>query len=199
MWKRRTENIFWVPREARWSHLQASAKSPEIGILLDQAMAAIEKDSPSLKGVLPQDYGREELDKRRLGELIDLVGTIGLGDADSRSQDILGRVYEYFLGQFADAEGKKGGEFYNPTSIVRLLVAMLEPHKDARIYDPCGGSGGMFVSSENFVEDHGNRKRRHSTLDSLAPHASAGDLSPEAFEQQYRQNRELCLTPCLQN
>ncbi|PJF25147.1 MAG: N-6 DNA methylase, partial [Phototrophicales bacterium] len=104
--------IFWVPKEARWSLLQANAKSPEIVILIDSAMAAIERDNPSLKGVLPQDYGRADLDKRRLGELIDLIGTITLGDAGSRSQDILGRVYEYFLGQFATAEGKKGGQFY---------------------------------------------------------------------------------------
>lgn len=150
------ENIFWVPPEARWPQLQAQAKSAEIGILIDQAMAAIERENPTLKGVLPQDYGREELDKRRLGELVDLIGTIGLGDAASRAQDVLGKVYEYFLGQFADAEGKKGGEFYTPKSIVKLLVAMLEPYR-GRVYDPCCGSGGMFVSSEEFVEYHGGR------------------------------------------
>ena len=151
------ENIFWVPKAARWDHIQAHAKSPEIGLLIDKAMAAIERENPALKGVLPQDYGRETLDKRRLGELVDLIGTIGLGDAESRSLDILGRVYEYFLGQFADAEGKKGGEFYTPKSIVELLVAMLAPREGERIYDPCCGSGGMFVSSEEFVEMHGGR------------------------------------------
>lgn len=150
------ERIFWVPTEARWSYLQANAKSPEIGNLIDAAMVAIERENPSLKGVLPQNYGREELDKRRLGELIDLISSIGLGDKASRSQDILGRVYEYFLGQFASAEGKKGGQFYTPQSIVQLLVEMLEPYQ-GRIYDPCCGSGGMFVSSEKFVESHGGR------------------------------------------
>jgi len=150
-------NIFWVPQQARWSYLQAQAKSPRIGILIDEAMEAIERENPRLKGVLPRRYGREELDKRRLGELVDLLGGIGLGDAVSRSQDILGRVYEYFLGQFANAEGKKGGEFYTPQSIVQLLVAMLAPHADARVYDPCCGSGGMFVQSEMFVEMHNGR------------------------------------------
>ena len=150
------ENIFWVPPEARWPAIQAQAKSPEIGLRLDAAMAAIERENPALKGVLPQDYGRADLDKRRLGELVDLIGTIGLGDRESRSQDILGRVYEYFLGQFADAEGKKGGEFYTPQSIVKLLVAMLQPYH-GRIFDPCCGSGGMFVQSEKFVEAHGGR------------------------------------------
>jgi type I restriction enzyme M protein len=141
------ENIFFVPEEARWAKFQQNAKSPQIGIMIDRAMAAIERDNPSLKGVLPQDYGRENLDKRRLGELIDLIGTITMGDKDSRSQDILGRVYEYFLGQFASAEGKKGGQFYTPKPVVRLLVEMLEPYQ-GRVYDPCCGSGGMFVQSE---------------------------------------------------
>ncbi|WP_437186791.1 SAM-dependent methyltransferase [Planctomicrobium sp. SH668] len=119
-------------------------------------MTSIEKDNPTLKGVLPKDYGRASLDKQRLGELIDLVGTIGLGDAESRSQDVLGRVYEYFLGKFANAEGKGGGEFYTPQSVVKLLVEMIEPYK-GRIYDPCCGSGGMFVQSEKFVLAHGGR------------------------------------------
>ena len=148
------ENIFWVPKEARWKALQESAKSPEIGVLIDKAMAAIERDNPSLKGVLPQDYGREDLDKRRLGELIDLISTIAMGDKESRAQDILGRVYEYFLGQFASAEGKKGGQFYTPKSVVRVLVEMLQPYR-GRVYDPCCGSGGMFVQSEKFIEEHG--------------------------------------------
>ena len=150
------ENIFWVPKEARWEFLQDNAKKPEIGKLIDSAMEAIEKENPSLKGVLPKDYARPSLNKQVLGELIDLVGTIGLGDKENRSKDILGRVYEYFLGQFADAEGKKGGQFYTPRSIVAVLVEMLEPYK-GRIFDPCCGSGGMFVQSEKFIEAHGGR------------------------------------------
>lgn len=151
------ENVFWVPQEARWKFLQDNAKQPTIGKLIDDAMIAIEKENTSLKGVLPKDYARPALDKHRLGELIDLIGTIGLGDQASRSQDILGRVYEYFLGRFASAEGKGGGEFYTPQSVVRVLVEMIEPYK-GRIYDPCCGSGGMFVQSEKFVEAHGGRK-----------------------------------------
>lgn len=151
------ENVFWVPKVARWSHLQANAKQPTIGKLIDEAMLAIEKENPSLKGVLPKNFARESLDKHRLGELIDLVGTIGLGDKESRSKDILGRVYEYFLGQFATAEGKKGGQFYTPRSVVKLLVEMIEPYK-GRVFDPCCGSGGMFVQSEKFVEAHGGRR-----------------------------------------
>ena len=152
----RAFNIFWVPKEARWSFLQANAKQPTIGKLVDDAMVAIERDNPSLKGVLPKDYGRPVLDKQRLGELIDLIGTIGLGDKESRSKDILGRVYEYFLSQFASAEGKKGGQFYTPRCVVRVLVEMLAPYK-GRVFDPCCGSGGMFVQSEKFVEAHGGR------------------------------------------
>ncbi|MBN1890452.1 MAG: SAM-dependent DNA methyltransferase, partial [Thermoflexales bacterium] len=148
------DNIFWVPKEARWSYLQANAKQPTIGQLIDEAMVAIERENPRLKGVLPKDYGRPTLDKHRLGELVDLVGTIGLGDAESRSKDILGRVYEYFLGRFASAEGKGGGEFYTPQAVVKLLVAMIEPYR-GRVYDPCCGSGGMFVQSEKFVQAHG--------------------------------------------
>jgi type I restriction enzyme M protein len=150
------ENIFYVPKQARWSFLQANAKKPEIGQLIDEGMTIIETENPSLKGVLPKDYGKPALDKRLLGELIDLVGTIGLGDEQSRSQDILGRVYEYFLGQFASAEGKNGGQFYTPRCVVQLLVEMLEPYK-GRVYDPCCGSGGMFVQSEKFVLAHGGR------------------------------------------
>ncbi len=152
----RAENVFWVPKEARWDFLVKNAKQPSIGKIVDDAMVATERDNPSLKGVLPKDYARPALDKQRLGELIDLIGTIGLGDYESKSRDILGRVYEYFLGQFADAEGKKGGQFYTPRSIVKVLVEMLEPYK-GRVYDPCCGSGGMFVQSEKFVEAHGGR------------------------------------------
>ena len=150
------DNIFWVPKEARWSHLRANAKHPAIGVFIDEAMRAIEKDNESLKGVLPKDYARPALNKVMLGELIDLLSNIGLGDEAHRAKDILGRVYEYFLGQFAGAEGKRGGEFYTPRSVVRVLVEMLEPFR-GRVYDPCCGSGGMFVQSEKFVQEHGGR------------------------------------------
>ena len=150
------DNIFIVPKAAWWSELKNKAKTPQIGILIDDAMTAIENENVSLKGVLPKDYGRVSLDKQRLGELVDLISGIGLGDRASRSRDILGRVYEYFLSKFASAEGKNGGEFYTPQSVVRLLVEMIEPYK-GRIYDPCCGSGGMFVQSEKFVEAHGGR------------------------------------------
>ncbi len=198
----KAENVFWVPPGARWTYLQNSAKQPEIGKIVDDAMVAIERDNPRLKGVLPKEYARPALDKHRLGELIDLIGTISFiapvasavsaekekesstpanlamaaetpsqpycsqksaGDSGlysaaalHKSKDILGRVYEYFLGQFASAEGKKGGQFYTPQSVVRLLVEMLAPYK-GRIYDPCCGSGGMFVQSEKFVEAHGGK------------------------------------------
>ena len=193
----RAENVFWVPKEARWAFLQANAKQPSIGKLVDDAMVAIERDNTRLKGVLPKEYARPALDKHRLGELIDLIGTItlvhpatsngsapavtadsteiaqaelpidaGQGTASGpvetpalpshRSVDLLGRVYEYFLTRFASAEGKNGGQFYTPSCIVRLLVEMLAPYK-GRIYDPCCGSGGMFVQSEKFVEAHGGK------------------------------------------
>ena len=151
------ESVFWVPKKARWSYLQANARSPESGVLVDQAMEAIEKENPSLKNVLSKDYARPALDKTRLGELIDLVSGITVGTYDARSQDVLGRVYEYFLAEFASAEGKKGGQFYTPRCIVQILVAMLAPYK-GRVYDPCCGSGGMFVQSEKFVEAHGGRR-----------------------------------------
>ena len=150
------DNVFWVPKDARWLQLQASAKQPTIGKFIDDAMTAVERDNPRLKGVLPKDYARPALDKHRLGELIDLIGTIGLGDAENRSKDILGRVYEYFLTQFASAEGKNGGQFYTPSCVVRVLVEMLAPYK-GRVYDPACGSGGMFVQSEKFVENHGGK------------------------------------------
>ena len=152
----RAEGVFWVPKEARWPHLSANAKQPTIGNIVDDAMDAIERDNPSLKEVLPKDYARPTLDKVVLGRLIDLVGTIGLGDKDNRSKDVLGRVYEYFLGQFASAEGKKGGEFYTPRCVVCLLVEMIEPFK-GRVYDPCCGSSGMFVQSEEFIKEHGGK------------------------------------------
>ena len=149
-------NIFWVPKEARWDHLKANAPQPTIGKLVDEAMVAIERDNQSLKGVLPKNYARPALDKTRLGEIINLISGIGLGDAENRSRDILGRVYEYFLSEFASAEGKKGGQFYTPRCVVQTLVEMLGPYK-GRVLDPCCGSGGMFVQSEKFVEHHGGR------------------------------------------
>jgi type I restriction enzyme M protein len=168
------ENVFWVPPEARWPHLQGRAKDPLIGKLLDDAMVAIERDNPSLKGVLPKDYARPHLDKPRLGGVIDLISTIGLGDAESRSKDVLGRVYEYFLSQFASAEGKKGGQFYTPRAVVRLLVEMLAPYK-GRVYDPCCGSGGMFVQSAEFVKAHANGNGNPSTSSGQA--RKKGDIS----------------------
>jgi type I restriction enzyme M protein len=150
------ENVFWVPKEARWSHLQASARQTAIGKIIDDAMAAIEAHNPGLKGVLPKDYNRPALDKVMLGELIDLISGIATGEPGGAAKDLLGRVYEYFLGGFAGSEGKRGGEFYTPRSVVRVLVEMLEPYK-GRVYDPCCGSGGMFVQSEKFVTEHGGR------------------------------------------
>lgn len=151
------ENVFWVPKEARWSHLQAHAKLPSIGKLIDEAMLAIEKRNDTLKGVLPKDYARPALNAVMLGELIDLVSGIALGKKKDTARDVLGRVYEYFLGQFAGSEGKRGGEFYTPRSVVRVMVEMLEPYK-GRVYDPCCGSGGMFVQSEKFVEEHEGKR-----------------------------------------
>ncbi len=145
------ENIFWVPKEARWSFIKDNAKDSKIGQFIDDAMILIEKENTSLKGVLDKRYARPEIDKRRLGELIDLISTIKLHQ--NGEKDLLGRVYEYFLGQFASVEGKGGGEFYTPTSVVKTLVDMIEPYQ-GRVYDPCCGSGGMFVQSEKFVEDH---------------------------------------------
>jgi type I restriction enzyme M protein len=149
----KAKNIFFVPTEARWSYLQSTSKKPEIGKLLDEAMDSIEDGNPSLKGVLPKVYARQNLDPASLGSLIDLVSNIAMGEAKERSADILGHVFEYFLGEFALSEGKKGGQFYTPRSIVELLVEMLEPYK-GRVFDPCCGSGGMFVQSEKFVKGH---------------------------------------------
>lgn len=151
------ENVFWVPEDARWEFLQSQAKQPTIGVLLDAAMDAIEKENPTLKGVLPKAYAREDIDKRLLGELVDLIGNIGFTETDDHgADDVLGRVYEYFLGRFAAAEGRNAGEFYTPRSIVRLLVEMLEPYQ-GRVFDPCCGSGGMFVQSSEFVAAHGGK------------------------------------------
>ena len=147
------EKIFWVPKEARWSTIQDSAKSPKIGKIIDDAMIALERDNDSLKGVLPKDYARPKLDKGNLGSLVDLFSNIPIGGKKNQSRDVLGRIYEYFLGEFASAEGKKGGQFYTPSSVVRLLVEMLQPTK-GRLYEPCAGSGGMIVQSDRFMENN---------------------------------------------
>src|SRR5438034_4654905 len=152
----RASSIFWVPKEARWSHLRASAPQPTIGTLVDDAMTAIERDNPSLKGVRPKDFARPGLDKQRLGQLINLVSDIALGSSAARAKDTLGRVYEYFLARFASAEGKSGGQFYTPTHVVRVLVEVLAPYK-GRVYDPCCGSGGMLVQSEKFIEENAGK------------------------------------------
>lgn len=155
------EKVFYVPPSARWKWLQGRAKLPTIGKDVDDAMDAIEKDNPSLRGVLPKVYAQEKLDKQSLGGLIDLFASATLGTKEARNKDVLGRVFEYFLGEFALAEGKKGGQFYTPGSVVRLLVAMLEPY-EGRVFDPCCGSGGMFVQSEKFVESHSDYYRKHN-------------------------------------
>ena len=152
----RAVNVFFVPQEARWAYLHGRARLPSIGEDLDAAMEAIEKQNPTLKGILPKVFARPNLDKASLGGLIDLIGNIALGDEEAKSKDLLGRVYEYFLGEFANAEGKKGGQFYTPKSIVKLMVDMIEPYK-GRVYDPCCGSGGMFIMSEKFTQSHAGR------------------------------------------
>ena len=152
----RAKNVFWVDPEARWTYLMENAKQPTIGVIVDKAMDALERDNATLKGVLSRDYARPALDKQKLGELIDMISGIGFNAMEGVSKDLLGKVYEYFIGQFADAEGKKGGQFYTPRSIVQLLVEMIEPFT-GRVFDPCCGSGGMFVQSEKFVETHQGR------------------------------------------
>jgi type I restriction enzyme M protein len=148
-------NVFWVPASARWEAIRAQAKQADIGVRIDAALEAIEADNPRLKGILDKRFGRTQLEPGRLGELVDLVSTIGFGEGH-RAKDLLGEVYEYFLGQFASAEGKKGGQFYTPASVVKVLVEVLAPHQ-GRVYDPCCGSGGMFVQSEKFIEAHGGK------------------------------------------
>ena len=152
-----SEGVFWVPRDARWQFIRSKAKLPEIGRFIDDALISIEKENPPLKGVLPKEYARPTLDKTKLGELVDLISAIGFREDEDRSRDILGRVFEYFLGQFASAEGKKGGQFYTPRCVVRLLVEMMEPYK-GRVYDPCCGSAGMFVQSDDFIKAHGGKR-----------------------------------------
>jgi len=149
----RAENVFWVPVEARWSTIHSKSKQVTIGTDLDNAMEAIEKENPTLKGILPKVYAKPNLDKTALGSLLDLIGDIAIGDENAKSKDVLGRVYEYFLGEFASAEGKKGGQFYTPKAIVSLLVNMIQPYH-GRVYDPACGSGGMFIMSEKFIEEH---------------------------------------------
>ena len=181
----RAENIFWVPPEARWAQLKAQARQASIGQLVDKAMTGIERDNLALKEVLPKDYARPALDKQRLGQLIDLISNIKVGDEDARSKDVLGRVYEYFLSQFASAEGKKGGEFYTPRCVVTLLVEMLEPYQ-GRVYDPCCGSSGMFVQSVEFIRAHasGSRGVNVSPSGKLPPGARA-DISIYGQESNY--------------
>ena len=166
------ESVFWVPFDARWANIQNQAKRPEIGKLIDDVMYAIERDNPKLKGKLPRDYARRGIPPERLGGLIDLIAGIALGSEQARAKDVLGRVYEYFLGKFAAAEGKLGGEFFTPQRVVRLLVEMIEPF-DGRVYDPCCGSGGMFVQSERFAEAHAAGRQRQLRLD-FAFHPSPG-------------------------
>lgn len=149
-------NVFWVPESARWEALRSAAKSPDIGKRIDDALTVIEAENPKLKGILDKRYARAQLPDGKLGELVDLISTIGFGDNPSTARDVLGQVYEYFLGMFANAEGKRGGQFYTPASIVKTLVAVLSPH-EGKVYDPCCGSGGMFVQSEKFIEAHGGK------------------------------------------
>jgi type I restriction enzyme M protein len=176
----RRVSIFWVPPEARWAHLKAQARQSTIGQLVDDAMAGIERDNPALKGVLPKDYARPALDKTRLGQLIDMISNIRVGDAEARSKDVLGRVYEYFLSQFASAEGKKGGEFYTPRCVVKLLVQMIEPYR-GRVYDPCCGSSGMFVQSMEFIRAHATGNGNGGK----APKGAKVDISIYGQESNY--------------
>lgn len=182
----KAENVFFVPQTARWGFLLTNAKQPTIGKTVDEAMDAIEKENPSLRGVLPKVYARGNLDPTNLGGLIDLIGNVALGDAKNRSADVLGHVFEYFLGEFALAEGKKGGQFYTPRSVVELLVEMLEPYK-GRVFDPCCGSGGMFVQSEKFVQRHQGRVNDISIYgqESNQDHLAAGENEP--CHQKHRQ------------
>ena len=176
----RAKNIFWVPTEARWSHLKARARQATVGQTVDDAMTAIEGENPTLKDVLPKDYARPALDKQRLGQLIDMISNIKVGDEDARSKDVLGRVYEYFLSQFASAEGKKGGEFYTPRCVVKLLVDMLEPYQ-GRVYDPCCGSSGMFVQSVEFIRAHATGNGHGGQL----PAGARADISIYGQESNY--------------
>jgi type I restriction enzyme M protein len=152
----RAANVFWVPEGARWETVRALAKRPDIGKVIDDTLIIIEAENPKLKGILDKRYARAQLPDGKLGELVDLISTIGFGTDPAVARDVLGQVYEYFLGMFASAEGKRGGQFYTPASIVKTLVAVLNPHR-GQVYDPCCGSGGMFVQSEKFIEAHGGK------------------------------------------
>ena len=174
------DNIFWVPPEARWQKLQEQARQSNIGRIVDDAMVAIERDNKSLKDILPKDYARPIIDSVRLGQLIDMISNIKVGDAEARSKDVLGRVYEYFLSQFASAEGKKGGEFYTPRCLVKLLVEMLQPFK-GRVYDPCCGSSGMFVQSVEFIRAHTNGNGNETKF----PIGAKADISIYGQESNY--------------
>ncbi|NUM72681.1 MAG: type I restriction-modification system subunit M, partial [Ignavibacteriaceae bacterium] len=180
------EKVFYVPPQARWGYIQGRAALPSIGKDVDDAMDAIEKDNASLRGVLPKVYAQEKLDKSSLGGLINMIGTAVLGTKEARSKDLLGRVYEYFLGEFALAEGKKGGQFYTPASVVKLLVEMLEPY-EGRVFDPCCGSGGMFVQSEKFINSHTDyyKKNNGSSL-SLNPSDRISIYGQESNQTTYR-------------
>lgn len=175
------DNIFWVPHEARWKNISDQAKQPDIGQTVDNAMVAIERENPALKDVLPKDYARPVVDSSRLGQLIDTISNIQVGDEEARSRDVLGRIYEYFLSKFASAEGKKGGQFYTPRCIVRLLVEMLKPYQ-GRVYDPCCGSSGMFVQSIEFIRACANGIRNER---SLLPEGSRHDISIFGQESNY--------------
>ena len=179
----RALNVFWVPAEARWVQIQAQARQSTIGQVVDAAMSAIERDNPALKGALPKEYARPALDKQRLGQLIDLITNIRVGDQAARDKDILGRIYEYFLSQFASAEGKKGGEFYTPRCVVKLLVEMIEPYR-GRVYDPCCGSGGMFVQSMDFIRAHATGNG-NGARDSGAVTRPKADISIYGQESNY--------------
>jgi type I restriction enzyme M protein len=195
------EKVFYVPPSARWNLLQGRAKLPTIGKDVDDAMDAIEKDNPSLRGVLPKVYAQEKLDKQNLGGLIDMIGSAAIGTMEARSKDVLGKVYEYFLGEFALAEGKKGGQFYTPGSVVKLLVEMLEPY-EGRVFDPCNGSGGMFVQSEKFVEAHrvipqSGRPYLHLWAGEQPDHLALGKDEPchPSYRQQQRKMEQRGVFP----
>lgn len=179
------EKVFYVPPQARWSFLMGRAKQPTIGKDVDDAMESLEKDNISLKGVLPKVYAKTNLDKQSLGSLIDLIGTIALGDKVSRSKDVLGQIYEYFLGRFALAEGKKGGQFYTPRNVVELLVELIEPY-EGRVFDPCCGSGGMFVQSDRFVQYHQDHYNAEKNKLQLNPSDRISIYGQESNETTWR-------------
>ena len=173
----RADNKFWVPVDARWANIRNMARQATVGQVIDRAMEAVERENRALNGVLPKDYARPALDARRLGQLIDMISNVQVGDAEARSRDVLGNVYEYFLSQFASAEGKKGGEFYTPSSVVKLLVAMLRPF-NGRVYDPCCGSAGMFVQSIDFIDAHASGNGNGGRAAALSPSMGRNRITP---------------------